>query len=144
VTITVAIKKGGRLAGLRILAITEELKEPMWKIAIGGDLTRMCLRISTQKVHLRSDLGHHLAQLSEKVFHYGVGVTIIDEGDPDTVRLSLRSVCGVNVAEIVIGYGGGGHPGAAGMAINQAEFRSQWLKGQVVKSPDSDSLVPFS
>ena len=139
-----AIKKGGRLASLRILAITEELKEPMWKIAIGGDLTRMCLGISTQKVHLRSDLGHHLAELSGKVFNFGVGITIIDDGDPNTVTLSMRSIGGVNVAEIAIVYGGGGHPGAAGMIINQAEFNSQWLKGQVVKSPDSDSLVPFS
>jgi len=104
----------------------------------------MCLGISTQKKHLRSEIGTHLAELSEKVFHFGVGITIIHEGDPATVRLSLRSVCEVNVAEIVIGYGGGGHPGAAGMTLNQAEFRSQWLKGQVVKSHNSDSLISFN
>ena len=115
----------------------------MWKVAIGGDSSRMCLGIASQKKHLRSEIGAHLAELSEKVYHLGIGITIIHEGDPAIVSLSLRSICEVNVAEIAIAYGGGGHPGAAGMTLNNAEFRSTWLKGQVVKSHNSDALISF-
>ena len=144
VTVRLAIQQGAGLTGHRTKEITEELYKPMWKVAIGGDPSMVCLGIATQKKHLRSEIGTHLAELSEKVFHIGVGITIISEGDPHIFRLSLRSICEVNVAEIAIEYGGGGHPGAAGMTINTEDFRRNWLKGQVVKSRNSDTLISFS
>ena len=147
-TVSDAVKAGVGLTGHRTAELTEELYKPMYKIAIGGDPQRMCLGMVTKRKHLRSEvrptqIGNHLAELSDKVFRFGVGVVIIFENDPLNVRLSLRSVTEVNVAEICMEFGGGGHPGAAGMLISRKDFRELWQKEQVVKSHHSDALINF-
>ncbi|HEX2065146.1 MAG TPA: DHHA1 domain-containing protein, partial [Acidimicrobiales bacterium] len=35
----------------------------------------------------------------------------------DGIKVSLRSVSGTDVAAVAVGFGGGGHPAAAGFAV---------------------------
>lgn len=53
----------------------------------------------------------------------GVKVAIFArEREPGQYKISTRSACEVDVAKICSAFGGGGHPGAAGCSVSEAEL----------------------
>jgi nanoRNase/pAp phosphatase (c-di-AMP/oligoRNAs hydrolase) len=63
---------------------------------------------------ITSQLGHNLADMSASSM---AAVVTRKEDDPDNVRVSLRSVSGVDTTVVSKQFGGGGHKGASGCTI---------------------------
>ena len=68
-----------------------------------------------------SELGNRLAERSGT---FGLVWELGAEGD---AKVSLRAAGRVDVAAIAAGYGGGGHPNAAGFRMGIARFASEIL-----------------
>ena len=68
-----------------------------------------------------SELGNRLAEQS------GTFGLVWELGAAGDVKVSLRAAGRVNVAAIATGYGGGGHPNAAGFRMPLARFASEIL-----------------
>lgn len=100
--------------------------------APGGPPVR-ALGVVTAHPDLRSQLGHELAAASGSRGLAPVGVVAYAEpgaGDATLVKVSLRSVGGVDVAALARAHGGGGHAAAASFFVAEAAYRS-WCEDGV-------------
>jgi nanoRNase/pAp phosphatase (c-di-AMP/oligoRNAs hydrolase) len=103
-----------------------ELRKKALLVALNGSKTNTCYGLLTSKSYLRSELALRLAELSAQHLNCSIGLVVVDLGN-GKVRLSLRTSGAVNVAEICMQMGGGGHPKAAGAIVSKRTFYHYWV-----------------
>ncbi|EFJ09107.1 hypothetical protein SELMODRAFT_428345 [Selaginella moellendorffii] len=109
--------------------IIRSILENSFEIEIGNGKFGRFLGVRADNAQeLRSDLGHQLAEKSLRAGLRPIGAVVyeVEElGDPDTLKVSLRSIDD-DTTGISQSYGGGGHRCASSFMINKAELE-QWI-----------------
>lgn len=91
---------------------------------------RRALAVRTAAPHLRSELGNQLATAAQaRGLDPIAAVTYVEKrAAAGSLKISLRSLADVDVADTARALGGGGHRNAASCNVDVAEFDSKWVE----------------
>jgi len=87
-----------------------------------------CLAVLTKNFELRSEMGHQLALKSQASGARGIGAIVYEDeamGDPNKLKVSLRSIEDEDTTVISKHFGGGGHKNASSFMLDK-DIWAQW------------------
>ncbi|KAL3512451.1 hypothetical protein ACH5RR_025168 [Cinchona calisaya] len=106
--------------------LIDDVLEQSYEIALAGGTFGHCLAVNADSViELRSELGHQLANKSQKMKLRGIGAVVykVPEVENDQLlKISLRSIENEDTTQISQEFGGGGHQNASSFMLPSAEF----------------------